>query len=608
MTPHRPPARPARPVPFAPLSPCGHRPQGAPRGSGHGGRGPLGRHAAGALGALLALVPLAACRGADRAALAADARAVPAAAPTSIERLARETLALRLTEDPLLAARVDPTLGRALVPDRTPGWRGRRLARARSLAAALGALAPRARGEEEALVLARVERDLALEIAALEDPLDPASLAIDPFEGPAEWIAALPRLLPADTHAHCAARQAALEALAPYLDARAALLREAASRGRVGEASLVRRELDRVSEVLTVPPLESPWVRHAGGGGRWVRVPPGSDLESLAEARGLAPAALAAARAASPWANADSLARGTWLLVPERRDALPPAARGEVVRRALEAVTTELRPALERWRALLAEELLPAARPPERAGLAHLPGGPAYYRRVLARHTSLARSPEEFGARAREELERVLAELRVVGRRAVGTEDLAALGRVLRGRGLDPAGPPPARVALSGLVPPRSLPPILRYADEPAYTGGLALLGERLREGLGGYPDPLERLAMLSSAATAAAALVLDTAIHGEGWPRDRAEAFLAEHTLLDEAGRARLIDRVLAHPGREGAAEVGRAFLAAELANARSVLGERFRLAAFLRQVSRSGPLPLEAVRARIRTWLATP
>ena len=54
-----------------------------------------------------------------------------------------------------------------------------------------------------------------------------------------------------------------------------------------------------------------------------------------------------------------------------------------------------LKPALARWVATI-KELLPQARPSERAGLIHLPGGEADYARAVRVYTTLPRHPEEL--------------------------------------------------------------------------------------------------------------------------------------------------------------------------------------------------------------------
>ena len=59
------------------------------------------------------------------------------------------------------------------------------------------------------------------------------------------------------------------------------------------------------------------------------------------------------------------------------------------------AVADHLRPALERYRAVLRQEVLPAARPEERSGLSWVPGGDGLYASAVRRHTTTERSAED---------------------------------------------------------------------------------------------------------------------------------------------------------------------------------------------------------------------
>ena len=92
------------------------------------------------------------------------------------------------------------------------------------------------------------------------------------------------------------------------------------------------------------------------------------------------------------------------------------------------AVTDHLRPALARYRGVLAEELLPVARPDEQAGLHWLADGPDLYRTLIRIHTGLPLTAEELHAIGMEEVTEVLpAQYRVLGRRAFGTDDLGEI-------------------------------------------------------------------------------------------------------------------------------------------------------------------------------------
>ncbi len=90
------------------------------------------------------------------------------------------------------------------------------------------------------------------------------------------------------------------------------------------------------------------------------------------------------------------------------------------------AVTDHLRPAFVRYRAVLADELLPVARPDDHPGLCAIAGGDELYRTLIRLHTGLDLTPEELHGIGMEEVTEVLpAQYREVGSRQFGTDDLA---------------------------------------------------------------------------------------------------------------------------------------------------------------------------------------
>ncbi len=96
----------------------------------------------------------------------------------------------------------------------------------------------------------------------------------------------------------------------------------------------------------------------------------------------------------------------------------------------------KVRPAMMRYRDFLRSEVLPAARPPEKAGLSALPDGIECYRKCIRIQTSLDRSPEELHQLGLDEVARIRRELSELGGRVLGTTDVAEIQRRLR---TDPA-------------------------------------------------------------------------------------------------------------------------------------------------------------------------
>ncbi|MGH7724569.1 MAG: DUF885 domain-containing protein [Candidatus Eiseniibacteriota bacterium] len=101
-----------------------------------------------------------------------------------------------------------------------------------------------------------------------------------------------------------------------------------------------------------------------------------------------------------------------------------------------EAVSEVLKPAFGRYRTFLREQVLPAARPQEKAGLASLPGGVECYRPLIRSHTSLDLSPQELHDLGKSEVARFRRDLAELGMKVFGTSDVAEIQRKLR---TDPA-------------------------------------------------------------------------------------------------------------------------------------------------------------------------
>lgn len=96
----------------------------------------------------------------------------------------------------------------------------------------------------------------------------------------------------------------------------------------------------------------------------------------------------------------------------------------------------QARVALSQFATFVDGELLPAARPADRAGIRYLPEGEACYAALVRRETSLPWSAERIHQVGLDELDRIHAEMRVLGSRLFGTDDLPTIYQHLRA---DPA-------------------------------------------------------------------------------------------------------------------------------------------------------------------------
>jgi uncharacterized protein (DUF885 family) len=194
---------------------------------------------------------------------------------------------------------------------------------------------------------------------------------VDPMDGPQIDLLAIPTYQPLRSAEEADALLARWRAMPAYVDLAAARLRGGVAEGRVGVAMLCTKVTQQLDELLVRPDADWP-------------------LVAPAEER------------------------------PEIRD--------ELVR----IIGEHIRPAFERYRSAVVDEIAPHARPDGRAGLSHVPGGPEAYRALARAHTSIETGPEELHAIGVEEIRRIDAEFEALGARLLGTDGLSATLRALR--------------------------------------------------------------------------------------------------------------------------------------------------------------------------------
>jgi uncharacterized protein (DUF885 family) len=222
----------------------------------------------------------------------------------------------------------------------------------------------------------RFERDL------VASGLD--AWAVDPLDGPQVAYLNLPSVQPVRTAAEGEALIARWEAIGPWVDGLTETSRAALGRGIGAPGALVRSVLAELDDLLGRP--------------------------------------------ADEWPLADP--------ARETPDDWTGTARETFAGAVRAAVADRIRPAFERYRAFLIDELAPIARGDDRPGLGHLPGGAESYERLVRSHTTLDLTPDEIHRIGLEETERIDDEFRELGGRVLGTTDQPTILERLRS---DPA-------------------------------------------------------------------------------------------------------------------------------------------------------------------------
>ncbi len=127
--------------------------------------------------------------------------------------------------------------------------------------------------------------------------------------------------------------------------------------------------------------------------------------------------------------------------------------------------------------------------------------------------------------------------------------------------------------------------------------------GDRSR---GFYADPYDYFGRLSDEMWRAARLVVDTGLHVQRWPRQRALDYMLENTAGTETDLSSEIDRYIGWPGQACAYKIGELQIQALRSRASQKLGASFDLREFHDVLLGGGALPLPVLEHQIDAWIA--
>jgi uncharacterized protein (DUF885 family) len=290
--------------------------------------------------------------------------------PEQLALLARRYWDQRLAADPLEATEIGDRRFDAEVPDESPEGLSKHRAELRRLADSVAGFndAELSPGDRvtRALLAGQIDADLARESCQLEE------WAVDARDGPQVVYLRLPELQTVRRVADGKALAARWGKIGGAIDQETANLRRGLAAGKVTTKAEVGRVLGQLDELLAKPDAE--WPLHAP--------------------------------ATEPHLD--------WT----------PTERAVLARAVEDAIAQGIRPAFTRYRDLLAKEVQPRARDDAHAGISNVPGGAACYEKLIKVHTSLDLSARQIHQIGLDELARVQAEIRALGKQALGTDAL----------------------------------------------------------------------------------------------------------------------------------------------------------------------------------------
>lgn len=154
----------------------------------------------------------------------------------------------------------------------------------------------------------------------------------------------------------------------------------------------------------------------------------------------------------------------------------------------------------------------------------------------------------------------------------------------------------------------KEIHPIGRYLFNSGYAEGWALYAETLADEAKLFTGDVDRMGLYSSQSLRAARLVVDSGLHAMGWTRERAIAYMLEHTAESEHEVTSEVDRYIIYPGQATSYMIGKVEIRAARDEAQKLMGPRFDIKAFHDRVLEDGGVPLTFLREKIRAWATAP
>ncbi|MBI4415747.1 MAG: DUF885 domain-containing protein [Euryarchaeota archaeon] len=299
-------------------------------------------------------------------------------AAAALASLADEYWERLLEDQPVYATSLGDRRFDDRLPDITPEGRARRVAWRDEFLERVRALSEDEPAEEARITRTALLVDLETDLAYLRCGLD--EWTVDPLHGPQVWFLNIESFQPVRSVPEARAMVQRWRAMGPWVGDDIANLRRGLEEGKVAVRDGVLRVIEQLEDLNAKPVEEWPLLRPLEVG-------------------------------RDDWSEVDRA---------EFREGLTAAVRDSV------------RPAFLRYLDFLRTEVLPKARPQERAGISYTPGGLDIYRRLIRVYTALDFSPDELHETGLREVARINRETEELGEDVFGIRDRREILQKLR--------------------------------------------------------------------------------------------------------------------------------------------------------------------------------
>ncbi len=300
-----------------------------------------------------------------------------AKARESLSGLAKEYWEERMSNEPLTATALGDRRFDDRLPDISPEGRGRIKRQYKEIVERCNAIPESGLSPEDMLTRTALLVDAGSMLDYYLCDLD--DWVVDPLQGLQVDLMNVESYQPVHTPAEGAAMVKRWNAIGPYVEQHVTNLRAGASEGRVAVRALVEKVADELDDLISKP--DSEWAL----------------LRPLA--------------AKHDWDEKEQR---------EFREGLEGAVRGSA------------RPGFARYLRFLRSEILPKARPQEKAGIVNIPGGAATYAKLMRVHTSMDLTPEEVHRTGLAEVSRINGEMEALGEKVFGVSERSEIQKRLR--------------------------------------------------------------------------------------------------------------------------------------------------------------------------------